>query len=287
MASIEIPLPGTFEADSFRVGYDPVPCPPPTLADVALGYEGALALNRLRYDSADKMLFAEADRVTRGDKGLGANGLPDDGREIAMLNVLAFNPGSGACLSVLTCAAKQAEGLALTAVDATRAGMAMTQHNLAQAARRVLEAPRANITQGDIYDPELWRTLGDRLYDVILCNPPYIPGHRWPGKLQRAVDAAPAGQADCKEYYRYILPRALGLLSLQPGASLLFTGGDGVVGAPHQAAPTALPGLLDAAVGAVQPNYEYTFASRTFVADRGRGALEHGTVGVLTRGAAM
>lgn len=129
--------------------------------------------------------------------------------------------GSGAIAVSLKKGCPQAEVLAgdisLEAAQLTRENAAM--HGL-----------RVDVRQGDLFAP----FAGER-FDLICCNPPYIPEKELPG-LQDEVQYEPMlaldGGPDGLTFYRRVVAQAPAFLP--PGGWLLFEVGDGQ--APHVSA---------------------------------------------------
>ncbi|QMU69327.1 HemK2/MTQ2 family protein methyltransferase [Streptacidiphilus sp. P02-A3a] len=96
--------------------------------------------------------------------------------------VLEIGSGSGA---VAVAAARW--GAAVTAVDVSRRALATTWVN------GVLQGRRISVRRGDLLAP-----VSGRRFDVVVSNPPYVPGSsdHLPGHgITRAWDAGPTGRA--------------------------------------------------------------------------------------------
>jgi len=127
--------------------------------------------------------------------------------------VLDMCTGSGA-IAVAT--KKLGPGLSVTAADVSEAALSLARENA--------EALGAEI---DFRQGDLWDAVTGEVYDMILCNPPYIPdGLR--GKLQEEVEKEPAlalfGGADGLDFYRRISSGAPA--HLKKGGWLLLEIGD-------------------------------------------------------------
>lgn len=116
--------------------------------------------------------------------------------------VLDVFTGSG----VLAVAAARAGAGEVTAIDISRRAVACTRLNAA------LNGVRVRALRGDLFEP-----VGDRRFDVIVANPPYLPG---PGLPRRGAARAWEGGSDG----RVLLDRLCGSAAahLRPGGALLL-----------------------------------------------------------------
>jgi release factor glutamine methyltransferase len=77
-------------------------------------------------------------------------------------------------------------------------------------------ASQIEFVAGDLLEPLLPARMGSRKFDIIVSNPPYIPGTELPA-LQKEVLREPAlaldGGVDGLDLYRRLLPQALKLLT--------------------------------------------------------------------------
>ena len=96
-------------------------------------------------------------------------------------NILDIGSGSG-CISI--CLKKELPGANLFAIDISEKALAVAQKNA-----RDLNAP-VDFLQIDILDENKWNTLFQ--YDIIVCNPPYIPLKEKDSLGRNVIDFEPA-----------------------------------------------------------------------------------------------
>jgi ribosomal protein L3 glutamine methyltransferase len=130
--------------------------------------------------------------------------------------VLDLCTGSG-CLAIL--AAKAFPGARVDASDVSSAALAVARRNVvAYRLRR-----RVRVVRSDLFD-----ALGDARYDLIVCNPPYVPAakmRRLPGEYRHEPQLALASGRDGLDFVRRLLAEAR--LHLAPRGALVVEVGDG------------------------------------------------------------
>jgi ribosomal protein L3 glutamine methyltransferase len=122
----------------------------------------------------------------------------------AVTRVLDLCTGSG-CLAVLAC--DVFPNAPVDAVDVSKDALAVAQINMTEHG----VADRVRLMRGDLFKP-----VGDTVYDVILCNPPYVDAEgmaRLPKEYRREPQLALAAGADGLDIVRRILGQARGHLS--------------------------------------------------------------------------
>ena len=122
----------------------------------------------------------------------------------AVTRVLDLCTGSG-CLAVLAC--DVFPNAQVDAVDVSKDALAVAQINMTEHG----VAHRVRLMRGDLFKP-----VGDTVYDVILCNPPYVDAEgmaRLPKEYRREPQLALAAGADGLDIVRRILGQARGHLS--------------------------------------------------------------------------
>jgi ribosomal protein L3 glutamine methyltransferase len=135
----------------------------------------------------------------------GEDGLVDPDR---VTRVLDLCTGSG-CLAVL--AALRFPAATVDAVDISRDAVAVARINVAQHGLQ----DRVRLLRGDLFKP-----AGDSVYDVILCNPPYVDAQgmaRLPQEYRREPRLALAAGADGLDIVRRILREARAHLTDEGG----------------------------------------------------------------------
>ena len=154
---------------------------------------------------------------------------PDDAR------LLDLGTGSGAILCALL---SERPGWTGVGVDASAAALEVARRNAARAG----VAGRTALFVSD------WDAALDERFDLIACNPPYIPTADIAGLDPEVRDHEPRaaldGGADGLEVYRRLAPRMSNLLT--PGGSAAFEVGLGQATAVAKLFAAAAPG---AAVG--------------------------------------
>jgi ribosomal protein L3 glutamine methyltransferase len=118
---------------------------------------------------------------------------------MAVRRVLDLCTGSG-CLAVLACAVFP--NAQVDAVDVSRDALAVAAINVAE---NDVE-DRVTLLRGDLFKP-----VGDAVYDVILCNPPYVDAEgmaRLPKEYAHEPRRALAAGADGLDIVRRILAEA-------------------------------------------------------------------------------
>ncbi len=134
------------------------------------------------------------------------------------LRVLDLCCGSGALAVTLALERPLAQ---VTASDISEAALSYARKNI------LGNSARVTLVQGD-----LWEAVGDRVFDVVVSNPPYIPDGEMPllqAEVRREPEAALRGGEDGLSFYRRILAGLPGHLS--PGGGLCLECGDGQTGA--------------------------------------------------------
>ncbi|RMH51817.1 MAG: peptide chain release factor N(5)-glutamine methyltransferase [Alphaproteobacteria bacterium] len=130
--------------------------------------------------------------------------------------LLDLGTGSGAILLTLLA---EWPGATALGIDASAAALAVARDN----ARRLGVADRARLRQGDWLDGVAGR------FDLILCNPPYIPEAELAALEPEVRDWEPrialTPGGDGLEVYRRLAPRLAA--HLQPGGAALFEIGRG------------------------------------------------------------
>lgn len=129
--------------------------------------------------------------------------------------VLDLCTGSG-CLAIL--AAQAFPRARVDAADVSPAALAVARRNVAAYRLR----SRVRIVRADLFD-----TLGDARYDLILCNPPYVPAAaigRLPAEYRHEPSLALASGRDGLDFVRRLL--AEGSAHLVPGGLLVVEVGD-------------------------------------------------------------
>jgi ribosomal protein L3 glutamine methyltransferase len=122
--------------------------------------------------------------------------------------VLDLCTGSG-CLAVL--AARHFPYAGIDAVDISKDALAVAARNVAD---HGLEG-RITLHRGDLFGP-----LGDRRYDLIISNPPYVDGEGMaalPPECRAEPKLAFDGGADGLDIVRRILDEAAGYLTADGG----------------------------------------------------------------------
>ena len=127
---------------------------------------------------------------------------------MAVTRVLDLCTGSG-CLAVLACEAFP--NAQVDAVDISRDALAVATINVTEHG----VADRVRLLRGDLFKP-----AGDSVYDVILCNPPYVDAQgmaRLPQEYRREPRLALAAGADGLDIVRRILREARAHLTDEGG----------------------------------------------------------------------
>jgi ribosomal protein L3 glutamine methyltransferase len=127
---------------------------------------------------------------------------------MAVRQVLDLCTGSG-CLAILAC--DVFPNARVDAVDLSKDALEVAAINVAE--HEVQE--RVRLLRGDLFKP-----LGDAVYDVILCNPPYVDAGgmaRLPKEYSHEPRLAIAAGADGLDILRRILTEARGHLSEDGG----------------------------------------------------------------------
>jgi ribosomal protein L3 glutamine methyltransferase len=127
---------------------------------------------------------------------------------MAVTRVLDLCTGSG-CLAVLGC--DVFPNARVDAVDISKDALAVAQINVAEHGVE----DRVRLLKGDLFKP-----VGDAVYDVILCNPPYVDGEgmaRLPREYRHEPRLALAAGADGLDIVRRILREARRHLSRDGG----------------------------------------------------------------------
>ncbi|MGB9366552.1 MAG: 50S ribosomal protein L3 N(5)-glutamine methyltransferase [Xanthobacteraceae bacterium] len=115
---------------------------------------------------------------------------------MAVTRVLDLCTGSG-CLAILAC--EVFPNARVDAVDVSKDPLAVAKINVAE--HGVEE--RVRLTRGDLFKP-----VGDSVYDIILCNPPYVDAEgmaRLPKEYRHEPRLALAAGADGLDIVRRIL----------------------------------------------------------------------------------
>jgi ribosomal protein L3 glutamine methyltransferase len=136
-----------------------------------------------------------------GDLFMGGEQLVD---RMAVTRVLDLCTGSG-CLAVLACAVFP--NAKVDAVDLSKDALAVAKINVAE---HDMEN-RIRLLRGDLFEP-----VGEALYDLILCNPPYVDAGalaRLPQEYRREPRLALAAGSDGLDIVRRILSEARAHLS--------------------------------------------------------------------------
>ena len=136
-----------------------------------------------------------------GDLFMGEEQLVD---RMAVRRVLDLCTGSG-CLAILAC--DVFPGALVDAADISREALEVAAINVAQHGL----ADRVTLLRGDLFAP-----VGDAVYDVILCNPPYVDAQgmaRLPREYAHEPRRALAAGADGLAIVRRILAEARAHLS--------------------------------------------------------------------------
>ena len=97
------------------------------------------------------------------------------------INILDIGSGSG-CISV--CLKKELPGANITAVDVSEKALAVAQKNARELNTFI------DFLQIDFLDENKWNTLSG--YDIIVCNPPYIPLKEKDRLERNVIDYEPA-----------------------------------------------------------------------------------------------
>jgi methylase of polypeptide subunit release factors len=196
MASVGSPeLSEIFEGGGIAIDFNRSACLPPDMVGVAMGFEGASAINAMCTTVPDQLL-------------------PNSSLEVGV--------GSGVCSVALLHTVHNPENVTLTGFDIEAAACAITAHNLSKEMQRSDREAKIDIFAGDWYSDEVWRRLRLRTYDVIMCNPPYLAEGTPPmSGYERVPRIAMYAEGDGLAHHRFLLPRLLGLLSLRHGARLV------------------------------------------------------------------
>jgi ribosomal protein L3 glutamine methyltransferase len=131
-------------------------------------------------------------------------------------SVLDLCTGSG-CLAIL--AARAFPRARVDAADISAAALAVARINV----RRHRMGRRVRLVRSDLYS-----ALGERRYDVIVCNPPYVTAasmRRLPREYRREPRIALAGGVDGLDAVRAIVQQAGD--HLEPGGTLVMEVGRG------------------------------------------------------------
>lgn len=164
--------------------------------------------------------------------------------------VLDLGTGSGAVAVAAAC-----WGAAVTAVDVSRRALATTWVNGALQGRRI------SVRRGDLLQP-----VRSRRFEVVVSNPPYVPGlsERLPVRgISRAWDAGPTGRA--------LLDRICDQVPavLAPGGVLLLVHSS-ICGVAQTCAALSASGLKTEVVARVrQPFGPVMLARAAWFEDRG------------------
>lgn len=139
-----------------------------------------------------------------------AGSLPPDA------HVLELCAGSG-CLAISL--AKRLPGARIVATDISEAALAVARRNVA---RHALEE-RVALGQGDLFAP-VEELMGDKPFDLIVSNPPYIPTKAIPDMGAHVADHEPHlaldGGNDGLDPHRRILAQAFSFLA--PGGRIFL-----------------------------------------------------------------
>lgn len=130
--------------------------------------------------------------------------------------VLDLCTGSG-CLAIL--AAQAFPHARVDASDVSSAALAVAHRNVAAYRLR----RRIHLVRSDLFD-----ALGDARYDLIICNPPYVPAaemRRLPDEFRHEPRLALASGRDGLDFVRGLLGKAR--LHLTPRGALVVEVGDG------------------------------------------------------------
>jgi ribosomal protein L3 glutamine methyltransferase len=130
--------------------------------------------------------------------------------------VLDLCTGSG-CLAIL--AARAFPRARVDAADISAAALAVARINV----RRYRMGRRVRLVRSDLYS-----ALGERRYDLIVCNPPYVTAasmRRLPREYRREPRIALAGGVDGLDVVRAIVQQAGD--RLEPGGTLVMEVGSG------------------------------------------------------------
>ncbi|UCH76114.1 MAG: peptide chain release factor N(5)-glutamine methyltransferase [Rhodospirillales bacterium] len=136
----------------------------------------------------------------------------------APLSVLDLGTGTGCLLLAVLSELPRAAGLG---IDVSPAALAVARRN----AERVGMASRTRFEPGD------WGRRLDGQFDLILCNPPYIPTGEIAELQPEVADFEPRialdGGADGLDAYRVVVPDIMRLLAAGGAAVLEFGAGQG------------------------------------------------------------
>lgn len=151
------------------------------------------------------------------------------GEPDAPRRILDLGTGSGCLLLALLAELPAAQGLG---VDASEAALAVARAN----------AEALGVAERAAFEVSDWGRGLAGAYDVVVCNPPYVAGEKWPDLAPEVAryDPAPAlyGGPDGLAAYRALLPQVARLL--RPG---------GLAALEHSAAQAAGVERLAAAGG--------------------------------------
>ena len=123
---------------------------------------------------------------------------------MTVTRVLDLCTGSG-CLAVLAC--DVFPNARVDAVDVSKDALAVAQINVAEHG----VADRVRLMRGDLFKP-----VGDAVYDIVICNPPYVDADgmaRLPKEYAQEPRLALAAGADGLDIVRRILGQARAHLS--------------------------------------------------------------------------
>jgi len=144
----------------------------------------------------------------------GGNGTPGTPLRVFPIEVLELGTGSG-CIAVTL--AKSLPGSRVTAVDISWDALVCAAENA-----------RMNDAEVELKHSDLFSALGQRKFDIIVSNPPYVRSGDIDGlepELKREPRMALDGGKDGLDFYRRIAVRAAGFLK-KGGLLLLETGYD-------------------------------------------------------------
>jgi methylase of polypeptide subunit release factors len=178
------------------VEYDPSKSLPPDIVSEALGYEAANVVNAIRF-------------ITRDSN--------------PPLNVLELGVGTGVCLVSLLGKVNEKNGVSLHGIDIDPYAVALTRKNIEGVITSDPQKPEIEITQGDWLMEETWKKFGQRKYQVIIFNPPYLPSNE---KVREGYETVPTltmytSDEDGLQHYREVLPHLPSLISDNDGSTIL------------------------------------------------------------------
>lgn len=244
--------------------YDPTMVLRPDGVTTRFGAYGTLILEAVRLTAEDRTLPVAALEVGSGPGISGS------------MSIAGLRDGRNAHLAAFD--------ISPHAVEATRRNI------LAVSAKRL--GMTHDVFVADWFNDDTWKKLGDRSYDVIMFNPPYLL-HGTPvrDEFQSAPRSALYVDEDVFEHYRQCIPKIIELLSDREGASFIIRFPKRPTRDPDASIPSVPVGdeVLDLVVRELNERsmqYSYTNRLTTFTKLAATG-VHVASYAIVTRGTMM